>query len=487
MNDPMHAQSADLRPVQATRGLWGKGAIGFTWLMILLFTWMMARFALRNSFFIADDFDHFQLATSLPFMEYLLTPIDVHFVPLHRLASALLLALAPLDFRLGLWAMVAIQLASSVMLALLLKRLRPGPWNPVLVVFFACNSTLLPLLIWWSAGIHRLPYILLTITCLYCYLGYRDSRRLRDLVGCCICFVTALGFYSKAVLIPFYILALEFCLSWRDGYGAIGRYKLGIVLLLLAVAYVGWYVMFAPVLRGSGEASIAVAIQITLTFFRVLGGLLLLHAAAGWGVSGALVALFWVSLIVFTCLRRRENLVFWTALISVLALNFLIIAASSRAQMFGVFLAFVPRYFLEVIYLITIFLCLILNPAAPAAVNNRRGGMGAGVLLVLFGVFYPVMAYQSAKASFARVEAPLHKQTQRFMSTLLSDLDKMPAAQTIKIAEGSFPLYVYGQLMQVHKPFADVLPLRYPNLQFVTREQAQFEIDSQGRVLPVTH
>lgn len=471
-------------PVMAARrppAFWMTGIFG---LWILSFAWVTARCALRNSYFIGDDYDHFQLIGSMSFLQYLFTPIDVHFVPLHRLFSWLLLKLAPLNFDLAVAILMAFQLASTAMLALLLKRLRPGPWNAPLLVLFACNSLLLPLLVWWSAGIHRFPYVLLSITCLYFYLGYREHKRWRDLLAAWACLVLAFGFYSKAVLIPVYVLALEFCLSWRLGFAALRRYAAGAWMLLAVVGYVIWYAFYAPVTRPAGTASIIVAVEITLAFLRTLADLLLLRQPGPWSLVGGGVLAVWGLAMLATCLKRRENLIYWMALLGLVALNFLVIGGSSRGQMFGAYLAGISRYYFEVLFLLAIFFSLILNPAKP---QHGGGGVRArywGALAIGVAILYPLLAYQSAKAQFADY-GKVHRQAHHYMTRLLANLDELPADRPVRIAEGNLPLYVYGDWLHVYKPFAVVLPLRYPNLEFVPRDLAQYEIDQDGQLNPV--
>lgn len=471
-------------PVLAGRRLsvlWVNSLVG---LLILSFAWATARYALRNSYFIGDDYDHFQLIGSMSFLQYLLTPIDVHFVPLHRLFSWLLLQLAPLNFDLAVLVLVAFQLASTFMLALLLRRLRPGPWNVTLLVLFACNSVLLPLLVWWSAGIHRFPYVLLSITCLYFYLGYREQRRWRDLVGSWICLVLAFGFYSKAVLIPVYVLSLEFCLSWRLGFAVLRRYMVGLSMLLAVAVYIGWYVLYAPVLRLQGASSITVALDITLAFLRTLADVMALQQPGPWNWRGALVLAGWVLAILVTCRGRRENLIYWLVLLALVGLNFVMISSSSRGQLFGTKLAMTPRYYFEMLFIPVIFLCLILNPPEPGRSGAGRRQRYAGVLAVGLAVLYPPFAYQASKAQFTE-SGVVYKQTHRYMKRLLSGLDELPPDRPVRIAEGNLPLYVYGDWLHVYKPFTAVLPLRYPNLEFVPRDRAQYEIDQDGLVKPL--
>src|SRR5205814_5221249 len=119
---------------------------------------------------------------------------------------------------------------------------------------------------------------------------------------------------------------------------------------------------------------------------------------------------------------------------------------------------------------------LLVNPAGG---HGKRWIIGA----TIFCLSYPVGAYYSAK----QYRSDLHRDAQQYMSRLLAGLDALPASQRSLIAKGDLPLYVYGDFLKVHMPFSAILPSRYPNLQFVDRDQAQYEIDQQGGVVRLSH
>ena len=76
-----------------------EAALGLT--LALLSAGFTAYLAVANSHFYGDDFWFFAEFRNLSFAEYLLTPITLHFVPMHRLFTALIYRIAPLDFRLA--------------------------------------------------------------------------------------------------------------------------------------------------------------------------------------------------------------------------------------------------------------------------------------------------------------------------------------------------------------------------------------------------
>src|SRR5690606_28172640 len=75
-----------------------------------------------------------------------------------------------------------------------------------------------------------------------------------------------------------------------------------------------------------------------------------------------------------------------------------------------------------------------------------------------------------------------HLASARYMHRLLADLDHLAIEGSIRVAHGSLPGYVYGAFINASMPIENVLPIRYQHLTFVPREQADYEIDSQGNL-----
>jgi hypothetical protein len=444
---------------------------------IVVFAFVTAAFARRNSFFLADDYDHFQLAASLPLGAYLRTPIDVHFAPLHRACSLLLLKLAPLNFDLALTVLVTLHLATALALYRVLERIGSSPWNPLFVLVCACNTVTLSLFVWWSAGIHRFPYVLLSLLTIYFYLGFRKTGAQRDLWLCIASFVLAFGFYSKAALIPVYVLALELCLSWRLGRKQLSRFALGMAMLFMSLCYVFWYLKFASVMRSGGPPDPAAVTQAVLIFFRGLMNTLLLNGLGGGWLPQIVVYLFWAGLLLAICFRRPEKLLIWMALLGVLTLNFLVICVSNRVRLFGAFIPLAPRYYLEVLFLVAIFSRLLVSPASAENAHpiGYRWLIGAAICCLAYsgGAYYVA----------TRDRGEIHRDALQYMSRVMAGVGALPASQKPAIADGELPVFVGGPFIKFH--FGAILPLRYPNLKFVDRKQAQYEIEQDGSVVPL--
>src|SRR5262245_34274208 len=82
-------------------------------LIASVYTAWLVRFAVTHSSFHGggDDIEGFWQAKHLPFWTYLFTPIDVHRLPLHRLASYVLFRTAGMNFVAASAVLVAFHLA----------------------------------------------------------------------------------------------------------------------------------------------------------------------------------------------------------------------------------------------------------------------------------------------------------------------------------------------------------------------------------------
>lgn len=115
-----------------------------------------AIFAWAHSHFLRDDFAGFFIAQHERLITAMAMPIDVHFVPLHRLVKHLVYAFAPMNFTLAVALLLAVHLG-ALALVYALQRLRDTRANAVLLFFYGTNVQLGVLFVWWTSGLHRLP------------------------------------------------------------------------------------------------------------------------------------------------------------------------------------------------------------------------------------------------------------------------------------------------------------------------------------------
>src|SRR5262249_32819793 len=152
--------------------------------------------------FQGDDIVGLFQARQLPFWKYLATPIDVHFVPLHRFATYLIGRFAPANFGLAVGVLLAFHLLAGFFLYRALELLHP-PWlNAVFVSWYATHVYVGVLFTWWTSGLHRLPYILFLAIAVCAYVKYRWKARLSGFLAVVGAYAAAMGFFEKAALLP---------------------------------------------------------------------------------------------------------------------------------------------------------------------------------------------------------------------------------------------------------------------------------------------
>lgn len=458
---------------------------GLVWASLVLFTLALALFVREHSHFIADDYDHFIQAGQLPLVQLLSTPIDVHYVPLHKLFSALILRLAPLNFDLALGVMLGFHGLSIWLLHRLLQSVSKSPVNLLIVLLYGGNPFLVHPLIWWSSGIHRFPYVLLCLVSLYAYMHYRRSGRAWHLGGSCLAFLLAFGFYSKAILIPLYVLGLELCLGAHGDRRALQRFAPGALMLLVSLGYGFWYLHFAPVMEQGPTPDLLLVGEIVLLNFKVMAGVLSLHQHDAPGLVlnlGLLLAVLLALLHSLSCTRRAAWV--WLVLLACVALNFAMVAASGRGQMFGRYLVLALRYYWEVTFLIALFGGLLLSlrrRRQPPRVGLRHW-LALGLCLVYIGT----LAWVGRIHVLVQYEST-HGATARYMTRLLADLDRLPTDRPLLVAQGDFPSHVYGSFLNffdTRLPLEKVLPLRYRQLRMVPPAEADYRVDEHGALVP---
>lgn len=181
------------------------------------------------------------------------------------------------------------------------------------------------------------------------------------------------------------------------------------------------------------------------------------------------------------CSRRcKRSLLVWGVMFACIILNFAMIAFSSRGQMFGGFIAFALRYYLEVIVLVALFAGVLFSAAYGESGSGRARLPWLALLVCVlysaalgwFGAKYRGEIYQDA-----------HLVTAKYMRNLLAELDRLPADQPILLQSGNLPAYIYGAFINQAMPFEKVLPIRYPHLRLVSAQEARYWVSAEGHVL----
>src|SRR5690606_38523812 len=126
--------------------------------------------------------------------------------------------------------------------------------------------------------------------------------------------------------------------------------------LLLSLAYVLWYFFFSsqPGATFVPELSVMLAVlgEMSMILMQSVAGVKynFTTTAVNWLVLG-----LWLLAMVYSIARSPRVVVHWLVLLCVVTVNFLLIASSERANLFGIFIAYSYRYYFDLLFLLAIF------------------------------------------------------------------------------------------------------------------------------------
>jgi hypothetical protein len=452
----------------------------------------------RISFFIGDDLNAVELLQQTGFLTFITTSVDVHLVPLHRLVNYVLHSLWPLNFTAATIFMTGCHAASAWALYRLLQRLNPSRFNTVLLLMFALNGYVIILMHWWSAGLHRLPYILLSIISCHGFVRFHEQRRARFAVLALLCQVAAAGFFIKAILIPACWAGLLFCLvdfrQWKNY-----RHELLLVAagLMLSLAYVGFYAMANPddMIAGGNRGEVMRAGLLAGT--SITGHMLLQmpvsHATLPW-VNAGLGTLLLAAVIY----ARRS----WRAVLAGVALvlvNLAMILMSSRATFYGALIIFIPYYYAELMFVIALFASLAWREIVTAMQARRatrgtvrKAGSGRAALHPALAIVtlvacagYALAGWHTAMLALKPGPDEDHWRSAQFMRNLQQDMANT-SAQQLNLLDTLLPSHFrFGTLFRKPLPASMFLSWHGWQLRQPSPELPLHFIDADGHIRTV--
>jgi hypothetical protein len=316
--------------------------------------------------FIGDDIDHFVLLQKTGFIGYLLSPVNNHFAPAHRLLSWVVYEIAPMRFGVAVFVLILFQVCGIAYLYALVRKLGASEGlSQVLVCCYASCQLSLYGMIWWAHAQHRLPFVLCSLAAIYHYLVWLDLRRTRSIVMVVCAYVLALTVYEISVLIPVYLIVFAALTRW-DRLIAKPLQNIGpaAMLLLPSLLYVAIYLHRDPGLGHQWDPNVSETLNAIFEFAASLAGSLLGLPEGNSGMqspwwAAVLVSAFWCSLLALSLVFARGSWRAWLACIVVLILSVLPIALSNRVTIFGNLLVSQYRYQFEFLYLIVLFAAVV--------------------------------------------------------------------------------------------------------------------------------
>lgn len=445
-------------------------------IMLLAFFSALTIFIRHSSHFVADDFDHFSDVINNPLFDLLRMPIDVHFVPLHKLGSFLIFTLAPLNFDVALGLMIFGWIVSVFLLHRILRRLVSTRAAWLITLLIGASPVWMHTLIWWSSAAHRTPYLVLQAAAILSYIRFREQQQRRDGLLCATMQILALGFYVKAILFPVIIAALELCLAFQARKLSRAGLKLLVAMSTLSALYVTWYLFLAPVMRismglGTFETLLG-AIKLLLRFGGLLIFLPIDHPWSLW-VSG----IFW-SALAGLLLWRKPSAVVPIALLAALLLVSYGLTISGRGGLMLGFPVAAMRYYVDELIVIAVFAALAIRgePNISISTSSSLRQRLAPSLILITVIGYPIFSYFSDRALFIKAYDG-HQLTHNFMVNLGRSLKEASTLSTPPtILDADFPSFAYG-FMGSRRSMAEIFGHVYPQLKWLQQaEQARGQV-----------
>ncbi|HVW30794.1 MAG TPA: glycosyltransferase family 39 protein [Polyangiaceae bacterium] len=462
---------------------------GASLLVAVVCTARLIAFTYRNSCFVGDDLTSFWLAGRLPFFDFSLLPIDVHFAPLHRATNWVMARVANLDFSVALAVSLAVHLATIALLVSIARRLRAGAVGCLLVAAYAVHLSLGSMFMWWSSGLHRLPYVFFAVLSCWAYLRYRETGSWRDASLVCVSMLAGLGFYSKAVLIPLYVGALHVAVRGVEPMRIrrSGVVSLALALSALALAYVivwKWRTN-APMQTINEDARFYEAfLRDGFQVFAATWLGLFLDDRPWVEPLAITVALVFAG--VSIALNRRAALA-WIGLAVALAANFLLHAASAAKTLtYGLGVLASDRYYFESTFLVVVFVSAAYRGFArvelPSALARWRW-VTAALGVCLLGAF-AVRSFRTFQVVAGHTYAS-HRFGHDYMANLRASLAAFPPEERrdVTLKDGPMPaaLVPFGAVMRRQ---SDLLRLMGIRVRYA--KNAPFYIAPDGEVVRST-
>lgn len=456
--------------LSSTRGATVMLAVS-TLLTICIFTSAVLVLMYQSSHFIGDDLIALSMAHSMPFREFLLEPIGEHFIPLHRLTAYLTDALAPGNFVAALVVLYTFHAVSMVYvyrtLLLLEPRAQLGPSSRgaeqlrllqepaswLLFGLFYVNVFVGSLYMWWTAGLHRLPFIAFSSVAVYYYLRFRGSGAARHALVCATAIVLSLGFFTKGVLVPWYLLGLEVCL-WSGASRRERRRN-----LILAGALAASTAIYASLWSAAQPAEVQ-AVNTDLRFqlhYLVVTWKVLASGVVGdvYRVHGeltptaVLAELLVLVAAVRTVWKRPRTALTWLVLFVLLLVNVLMVSLSKhRTGAYGLLIPLLSdRYYYEIAFMLALFAAVFIEQMGPSRLGRwlRQGQLTGWLVAVVVSSVtgsVAVRSYETLKADTGATFAD-YRRARTFVHHVRHDSQQiLRTHSSVRIAEGVVPPYI---------------------------------------------
>jgi hypothetical protein len=351
-----------------------------------------------HAHYFADDLYGLWQVRTQPFLRYLATPIDVHPVPLHRLLTAAMTCTSPLDFWPASLVLGIFFLLGVLFLYLGLEAIRSTPANAVFCAWYTAHVYQFTVFAWWTAALHRLPYLCLLSLSFYAYARFRRSRSKALALVVLLSAMATLGFFEKGVLVAPVLAGVE-ASAWAST--PTERRRGNAMLIAAVAACAAAYLLAWPLLVGERWRSLYLNPRFFLDFSRISWAMLG-RSAFGFTDDGEVAtALFGFGLIALVVVKSRGSIRSLLPGFVVVTLSLGMTGLSrARSALLGLSLAsHVHRYYPDAMFLLVLFIALAWSAPLesprmlPAASHGRSVWLRVGLAAAsLFAVTFTAQA-----------------------------------------------------------------------------------------------
>lgn len=388
--------------------------------------------ATRSHFYNDDMLSLFYLRQDGP-IAFLVHPVNVQLVPLHRALTAMLDALCRYDYASHVAVLLALHLCGLWLLRRVLVRLvGDGLFPALLLLVYAAYPFVGVQFIWFSAGLHRFPYLLLTWWSFDHWLSFRQQSGQRHLVAIGVATLVATGFYAKGVLIPVHVAGLELCLWLWTPRVARREHARALAPLVLAAVVLGVVLKLYTQAEFGGERAnvlgqIAIQFAAWKTFLKAFIGSVQpsLLGTRGWDPAAWLASALLFGLVAASLARKPERALIWAVALATVVGNVAVLALSNRGAVWGTFMAESHRYYLDQLGVVLPMVALAFVEPSDRPVPTSVAGAGLVGAAVTITALSLLNGLTFLSLLSTRYES--HLATRRFVDTFEADLTRLRA------------------------------------------------------------
>lgn len=445
-----------------------------------------AWYLLRYSDFSNDDLDFLVIMKHSSFWHFVLTPADVHYVPLHQFLTWLAYHISPMNFTVAVAILMVFHVGTLIYLGRSLQLLNTGQAGGLILCAYAASSLIIFGLVWWAHAEHRAPYVFCDVCAIYHYLAWLRNGRRFHLWIAAVAFVAAFGFYEKAVFIPVHMLVIGYLGDEARFRGQFRKVAWPPMLFVLgSAAFILAYLQFIP---PSVRAGVPQTIRADLEFVKVLFagaiglGVDTVHDVPMHGMSLRLAGVLLLGgvAVIWSLWRGRRSWVILVAMFSVVLLDNLPIAMSNRVAWFGLAITHQYRFHYEELQVLALFagLWVARVGVTPSSEVRRRGAWLAGFLLV--AIYAGVNAY-NVRACRHQPLSPLWMMNQShiYLRHLRRGLNQVVEPSPV-FENDKLPRYL--TLFEITPDTRTLLPLFIPDVRFDDSASPRYKVLPDGHV-----